>query len=52
MATNPRGIDSSTNRSDVGRTDDLDRDRTTNPDPITGAPGSHPVGEGLTPVRR
>jgi hypothetical protein len=51
MATNQRGTDSSTSRSDVGRTDDLDRDRTTNPDahpdPITGAPGSHPVGTGV-----
>jgi len=28
------------NRSDAGRTD---RDRDTNPDPITGAPGSHPI---------
>ena len=34
------------NRSDPGRTN-LDRDRDTNPDPITGAPGSHPVGTGI-----
>lgn len=32
------------NSRNVGRTD---RDRDTNPDPITGAPGSHPVGTGI-----
>lgn len=53
MATNQRGTDSGTGRSDVGRTDDLDRDRDrthnpdANPDPITGAPGSHPIGTGV-----
>jgi hypothetical protein len=49
--TNQPGTDRSTNsRSDVGRTD-IDRDRTrnpdANPDPITGAPGSHPIGTGV-----
>jgi len=36
---------SDTNRADTGR-NDLNRGRDTNPDPITGAPGSHPVGTG------
>src|SRR5581483_851814 len=51
MATERRTAD--TTRSDVGRSD-LDRDRDlnknrpdANPDPITGAPGSHPVGTGV-----
>jgi hypothetical protein len=50
MATNQRKTDVDVTRSDMGRTD-MDRDRTTNPDanpdPITGAPGSHPVGTGV-----
>jgi hypothetical protein len=43
MATDRK---SDTSRSDAGRSD-LNRDRDTNPDPITGAPGSHPVGTGI-----
>jgi len=35
-----------TYRSAGGRSD-LDHERDTNPDPITGAPGSHPVGTGI-----
>lgn len=50
MATNQRRTDDINTRSDLGRTD-ADRDRSTNPDanpdPITGAPGSHPVGTGV-----
>lgn len=49
MTTNQPGTDR-INRTDAGRTD-LDRDRSTNPDanpdPITGAPGSHPIGTGV-----
>lgn len=51
MAINDRKSDVSSTRSDVGRTDgdrDLNKKRPdANPDPITGAPGSHPVGTGL-----
>jgi hypothetical protein len=51
MAINERSSDIGTSRSDMGRSD-IDRDRNknrpdANPDPITGAPGSHPVGTGL-----
>ena len=51
MAINERGIDVNTGRSDMGRSE-VDRDRNksrpdANPDPITGAPGSHPVGTGI-----
>jgi hypothetical protein len=34
-------------RSDTERSDDVARGKDTNPDAITGAPGSHPVGTGL-----
>lgn len=44
MATNQRSTD--TSRTDAGRTD-RDRGRDSNPDPITGAPGSHPIGTGV-----
>jgi len=51
MAIDDRKTTGQTSRTDVGRTD-ADRDaRTNNPDanrdPITGAPGSHPVGTGV-----
>ena len=49
MTTNQPGTDR-TNRTDAGRTE-VDRDRSrnpdANPDPITGAPGSHPIGTGI-----
>lgn len=50
MAIDDRKTSGQTSRSDVGRTD-ADRDNRTNPDanrdPITGAPGSHPIGTGV-----
>jgi hypothetical protein len=53
MAMEKRTADVNTSRSDVGRTDvernrELNKNRQeANPDPITGAPGSHPVGTGI-----
>lgn len=44
MTSNQPGTDR--NRTNIGRTD-VDRDRTRNPDAITGAPGSHPIGTGV-----
>jgi len=47
MATNQRQTDG-TSQSDFGRTQaEANRQRDTNPDAITGAPGSHPVGTGV-----
>lgn len=42
-----RRVDDRIDREEVRRRDELDRDRDTNPDAITGAPGSHPVGTGI-----